>query len=37
LDGTQKDVVACTAVPIEVKAQMWDVVASLQQKLVKKT
>ncbi|KAK2437233.1 hAT dimerization domain-containing protein [Trifolium repens] len=37
LAGTQKDVVVCTAVPIEVKAQMWDVVASLQQKLVKKT
>ncbi|KAK2426072.1 hAT dimerization domain-containing protein [Trifolium repens] len=37
LAGTQKDVVACTAVPIEVKAQMWDVVASLQQKLVQKT
>jgi hypothetical protein len=37
LAGAEKDVLACTAVPIEVKAQMWDIVASLQQKLVKKT
>ncbi|PNY01829.1 hypothetical protein L195_g025132 [Trifolium pratense] len=35
--GTQKDVGACTRVPIEVKVLMWEVVASLQQKLVKKT
>ncbi|GAU36121.1 hypothetical protein TSUD_374840 [Trifolium subterraneum] len=37
LAGTQKDVEACPTVPVEVKVQMWDVVASLQQKLVKKT
>jgi hypothetical protein len=32
LAGTNKDVEACPTVPIEVKVQMWDVVASLQQK-----
>jgi hypothetical protein len=37
LAGTNKDVEACPTVPIEVKVQMWDVVASLQQKLAKKT
>jgi hypothetical protein len=32
LAGTNKNVEACPTVPIEVKVQMWDVVASLQQK-----
>jgi hypothetical protein len=37
LAGTNKNVEACPTVPIEVKVQVWDVVASLQQKLAKKT
>lgn len=37
LAGTQKDVEACRGVIDEVRKEMWEVVATLQEKLIKKS